>query len=252
MEDDYNHVSEELVYCLTNVPGPGLVGGIPADLGGCLCTVCAFISTAHHFPLFFITFPPFFPPDHLQCWLLPSPHLSPLYFWRAAGQRGRRQPANIRVQLRGFNFILLTLTLADGCHVSSAAVSLQDARTELPNWDLFLISSDPILHLSTRIIYCWLFSGWQNWAQKDGELWQIAIYLRVSLFVNMQGKYWEGRWPELELKDRLQMGKRTISWFWGSTPVVLRLPGLLLIRLWLEILAAIWTTPALPTLPCFQ
>ena len=39
MEDEYNHVSEELVYCLTNVPGPGLVGGIPADLGGCLCTV---------------------------------------------------------------------------------------------------------------------------------------------------------------------------------------------------------------------
>ena len=39
MEDDYEHVSEELVYCLTNVPGPGLVGGIPADLGGCLCTV---------------------------------------------------------------------------------------------------------------------------------------------------------------------------------------------------------------------
>ena len=41
MEDDYEHVSEELVYCLTNVPGPGLVGGIPADLGGCLCTVSA-------------------------------------------------------------------------------------------------------------------------------------------------------------------------------------------------------------------
>ena len=39
MEDEYNHVSEELVYCLTNVPGPGLVGGIPADLGGCLCMV---------------------------------------------------------------------------------------------------------------------------------------------------------------------------------------------------------------------
>ena len=41
MEDDYEHVSDELVYCLTNVPGPGLVGGIPADLGGCLCTVSA-------------------------------------------------------------------------------------------------------------------------------------------------------------------------------------------------------------------
>ena len=25
MEDDYEHVSDELVYCLTNVPGPGLV-----------------------------------------------------------------------------------------------------------------------------------------------------------------------------------------------------------------------------------
>ena len=43
MEDDYNHVSEELVYCLTNVPGPGLVGGIPADIGGCSCTTnCSF------------------------------------------------------------------------------------------------------------------------------------------------------------------------------------------------------------------
>ena len=41
MEDEYNHVSDELVYCLTNVPGPGLVGGIPADLGGCSCTVGA-------------------------------------------------------------------------------------------------------------------------------------------------------------------------------------------------------------------
>ena len=50
------------------------------------------------------------------------------------------------MQLRGYNFTLLTPTLADGCHVSSAAVSLQDARTELLNWDLFLISSDPILH----------------------------------------------------------------------------------------------------------
>ena len=43
MEDDYNHVSGELVYCLTNVPGPGLVGGIPADIGGCSCTTnCSF------------------------------------------------------------------------------------------------------------------------------------------------------------------------------------------------------------------
>ena len=76
MEDDYNHVSEELVYCLTNVPGPGLVGGIPADLGGCLCTVRAFISTAHHFPLFFITFPPFFSPRPPA--VLAAPISSPL------------------------------------------------------------------------------------------------------------------------------------------------------------------------------
>jgi len=47
MEDEYNHVSEELVYCLTNVPGPGLVGGIPADLGGCLCTTTCSIGCSH-------------------------------------------------------------------------------------------------------------------------------------------------------------------------------------------------------------
>jgi len=47
MEDDYEHVSEELVYCLTNVPGPGLVGGIPADLGGCLCTMTCNIGCSH-------------------------------------------------------------------------------------------------------------------------------------------------------------------------------------------------------------
>jgi len=47
MEDEYNHVSEELVYCLTNVPGPGLVGGIPADLGGCLCTTNCSIGCSH-------------------------------------------------------------------------------------------------------------------------------------------------------------------------------------------------------------
>ena len=76
MEDDYNHVSEELVYCLTNVPGPGLVGGIPADLGGCLCTVCAFISTSHHFPPFSSPFPPLFPPRPPA--VLAAPISSPL------------------------------------------------------------------------------------------------------------------------------------------------------------------------------
>ena len=76
MEDDYNHVSEELVYCLTNVPGPGLVGGIPADLGGCLCTVRAFISTSHHFPPFSSPFPPLFPPRPPA--VLAAPISSPL------------------------------------------------------------------------------------------------------------------------------------------------------------------------------
>jgi len=55
MEDPYWHAAPDLLYCPTNVPGPGIQeGSLEPDLGGCSCTTvclppCVHLGSSPHY-----------------------------------------------------------------------------------------------------------------------------------------------------------------------------------------------------------